>query len=57
MDYAFVYQAPKLMNDSQAPGIGNPRFTKSMDDALRLKQVRHAILGEDVLTRGSIDYL
>ena len=53
-DYAFVYQAPKLMNDSAAPGIGYPRSTELITEALQLKDVRHAILGEDVLTRGRI---
>ena len=52
-DYAFIYQAPKFMSDCATPGIGSARDTQSMRDALQLKQVRHAILGEDILTRGS----
>lgn len=51
-DYVFAYLAPKLMNDTAAPGLVNVRNTKSMQDALNLKNVRHTILGEDVLIRG-----
>jgi diaminohydroxyphosphoribosylaminopyrimidine deaminase/5-amino-6-(5-phosphoribosylamino)uracil reductase len=52
-DYAFIYQAPKFMSDCATPGIGSARETQSMRDALQLNQVRHAIVGEDILTRGS----
>ncbi|CAA6689762.1 MULTISPECIES: bifunctional diaminohydroxyphosphoribosylaminopyrimidine deaminase/5-amino-6-(5-phosphoribosylamino)uracil reductase RibD [unclassified Lentimonas] len=53
-DYAFIYQAPKFMSDSETPGIGSARDTQSMREALQLNDVRHAILGEDILTRGSL---
>lgn len=56
VDYAFVYKAPKLMSDSGTPAIGFSRSTKSMDEALQLKEVRHSILGEDVLIRGHLNY-
>jgi diaminohydroxyphosphoribosylaminopyrimidine deaminase/5-amino-6-(5-phosphoribosylamino)uracil reductase len=54
IDYLFVYQAPKLMSDSVTPGLGTARTTQSMRDALQIHDVRHAILGDDVLTRGSL---
>ncbi len=53
-DYVFIYQAPKFMSDCATPGIGSARHTQSMRDALQLNHVRHAILGEDILTRGSL---
>ncbi|MGK0309346.1 MAG: diaminohydroxyphosphoribosylaminopyrimidine deaminase [Lentimonas sp.] len=55
-DYAFVYKAPKLLNDFATPGMGELRSTKSMDEAIRLKHVRHTVLDEDILIRGNIDY-
>lgn len=51
-EYAFIYQAPKFMSDCASLGIGSARNTQSMHDALRLHHVRHAILGDDILTRG-----
>ncbi len=53
VDYTFIYKAPKFINDSEAPAIGFSQLTQSMNEALQLKQVRHTILGEDVLIRGS----
>lgn len=52
VDYLFSYQAPKFMSDFVAKGIGSERTTQSMDQAIELVKVRHAIVGEDVLTRG-----
>jgi len=51
-DYLFSYQAPKFMSDLQTQGIGSVRETHSMNQAFQLNKVRHAICGEDVLTRG-----
>lgn len=56
VDYAFVYKAPKFINDSETAAIGSSESTQSIDDALQLKQVRHTVLGEDILIRGSLDY-
>lgn len=56
VDYAFVYKAPKFINDSETAAVGSSESTQSMDDALQLKQVRHTVLGEDILIRGSLDY-
>jgi diaminohydroxyphosphoribosylaminopyrimidine deaminase/5-amino-6-(5-phosphoribosylamino)uracil reductase len=53
-DYAFIYQAPKFINDSASPGLGAARQTQSMQDALELKAVRHTILGADVLIQGHL---
>lgn len=53
-DYAFIYQAPKFMSDCATRGIGSARDTQSMGEALQLNDVRHLILGEDVLTRGRL---
>ena len=53
VEYAFIYQAPKFMSDCATLGIGSARDTQSMREALQLNDVRHAILGEDILTRGS----
>ena len=55
-DYAFVYKAPKFINDSETPAIGFSQLTQSMNDALQLKQVRHVVLDRDILMRGSLDY-
>lgn len=52
VDYLFIYQAPKFMADSAARGIGSDRRTTRMEQAIRLENVRHAILGEDVFTHG-----
>ena len=54
-DYAFVYLAPKFINDEAALGIGNPRKTQFMHDAVQLKNVKHAIFGDDVLVRGNFE--
>jgi diaminohydroxyphosphoribosylaminopyrimidine deaminase/5-amino-6-(5-phosphoribosylamino)uracil reductase len=52
VDYIFSYHAPKFMVDSSSVGLGLPRETQSMQEAVELKQVRYAILGEDILSRG-----
>lgn len=51
-DYVFVYQSPKFMADAEAPGPGAPRGTRSMDEALELRDIRRAELGDDSLVRG-----
>ena len=52
VDYVFTYQAPKFIGDSGSKGFGSARATDSMSQAIQLRDVRHAILGQDVLTRG-----
>ena len=56
VNYAFFYKAPKLLNDSATPGMGNLRSTESMDEALQLENIRHTVLGEDILVRGYVNY-
>lgn len=53
-DYVFMYQAPKFMSDAGVKAIGSDRVTQSMSAAIHLYNVRHAILGEDILTRGNL---
>ncbi len=54
VDYIYMYQAPKFIGDSGAVGIGSPRETRSMNEAIELSEVKHAILGNDVLVRGRL---
>ena len=54
LNYCFIYKAAKFMSDSASHGIGSERHTRSMSEAIRLSDVRHKILGDDVLIRGWI---
>jgi riboflavin biosynthesis pyrimidine reductase len=54
-DYLFIYQAPKLMSDAAAPGLGSLRNSKSMDEVFALRSMRMENYGEDRLTRGFIE--
>jgi len=51
-DYAFVYQAPKFLADSDARGIGRPRASRLMSEAFALSELRREAFGPDQLTRG-----
>ena len=51
-DYAFVYKAPKFLGDASAEGVGESRDTEDMAEALSLSEVRHEVLGDDVVIRG-----
>lgn len=51
-DYLFVYQAPKILSDASAPGIGSSRHSQSMSEAFALRDLRFARFGDDRLTRG-----
>jgi len=51
-DYLFIYQAPKLLSDASAPGIGSSRDSQSMDEVFALRDLRYARFGDDRLTRG-----
>ncbi len=53
-DYLFIYQAPTLMSDAAAPGLGSLRHSQSMDEAIVLRELRFSSLGDDRLTRGFI---
>ncbi len=52
LDYLFAYQAPKLLADEDAPGCFTGQEFDDINQAFRLTDVRHAILGEDHLVRG-----
>ena len=51
-DYLFVYQAPKLLSDAVAPGIGSLRNSQSMSDVFVLRDLRQVNLEGDRLIRG-----
>jgi len=53
-DYVFAYQAPCFLADTEAGGIGGPRNTRTMADAIRLKTVRRERFDEDGLVRGGV---
>lgn len=53
-DYLFIYQAPKLMSDAAALGLGSLRYTKSLDEAFTLREMRLKNYGYDRLIRGFI---
>ena len=50
-DYLFVYQAPKLLSDASAPGIGSVRNSQSMMDVFALRNLRQANFDDDRLIR------
>lgn len=56
VDYAFVYKAPKLLNDSEALSMGVSRSTQTMSEAFRFKHAHTNVLGEDVLFRGYVNF-
>lgn len=56
LDYLFVYQAPMLMADASAPGCFSGCSPDSPDEAIRLDEVTHAVVGQDILTRGHVVY-
>ena len=51
-DYLFVYQAPKLLSDASAKGIGSRRESQSMAEVWTLSELQQESLGEDRLIRG-----
>ena len=56
LDYLFVYRAPLLFADDRAKPMFNGLRTERLANAIRLAEVRHEALGEDVLTRGRVQY-
>lgn len=54
LDYLFAYRAPKLLADERALPAFRGLNTSEMADAISLLKVHHAILGEDILTRGHV---
>jgi len=56
LDYLFVYRAPMLFADDRAKPMFNGLRTERPANAVRLSNVRNETLGEDVLTRGWVEY-
>jgi diaminohydroxyphosphoribosylaminopyrimidine deaminase/5-amino-6-(5-phosphoribosylamino)uracil reductase len=56
LDYLLSYQAPTLLADEKGKSILRGLRTETLAQAIRLSQVRHEVLGDDVLTRGFIGY-
>ena len=56
LDYLFAYLAPVLLADDKGKGILRGLRTESLDQAVRLEQVRHEQHGCDILMRGFLKY-
>jgi diaminohydroxyphosphoribosylaminopyrimidine deaminase/5-amino-6-(5-phosphoribosylamino)uracil reductase len=56
VDYAFLYQGALFFADERARAALTGLRTENLSDALRLAEVRHSVLGEDLLTRGFLRY-
>ncbi|HVU18935.1 MAG TPA: bifunctional diaminohydroxyphosphoribosylaminopyrimidine deaminase/5-amino-6-(5-phosphoribosylamino)uracil reductase RibD [Candidatus Didemnitutus sp.] len=56
LDYLYSYQSPMLFADEKGKSILRGLRTETLANAIRLTQVRHDVLGDDVLTRGYIEY-
>ena len=56
MDYLFAYRAPVLLADDKAKSIFSGLRPERPDQAVRLTDVRHEILGDDALMRGRVVY-
>ena len=52
LDYLFSYRAPILLADAEALPAFRGASPGSIAEGWRLKKVRHALFGDDVLTRG-----
>ena len=56
LDYLFVYRAPLLLADDRAKPMLSGLRAEKLVNAVRLADVRHEIFGDDILTRGRVDY-
>lgn len=56
LDYLFVYRAPVLFADDRAKGMFRGLRTERLEEAVRLKNVRHAAFGDDQMMRGEVHY-
>lgn len=56
IDYLFSYRAPMILGDDRAKPMMNGLRTEKLDHAVRLIEVRHSVLGEDMLARGRVVY-
>jgi len=56
LDYLFLYRAPLLFADEQAPAFLRGLAPETPDQGLRLRGLRREVLGDDDLLRGFVDY-
>ncbi len=56
LDYLFTYHAPVLFADDKGKSILRGLRTETLENAIRLTQVRHGVLGDDSLMRGFVHY-
>jgi diaminohydroxyphosphoribosylaminopyrimidine deaminase / 5-amino-6-(5-phosphoribosylamino)uracil reductase len=56
LDYLFAYRAPRLLADGEAPGAFAGAMPTTMGGAYAVREVRHAVLGDDQLLRGFLEY-
>ena len=56
LDYLFVYRAPLLLADDRAMPMFNGLRTERLSNAIRLRELKVEQLGDDVLTRGRVEY-
>ena len=56
LDYLFAYRAPKFLSDDASPAFVSGQEVSLMANCFGLTDVRHAIFGEDQLTRGHLQY-
>jgi diaminohydroxyphosphoribosylaminopyrimidine deaminase/5-amino-6-(5-phosphoribosylamino)uracil reductase len=56
LDYLLAYRAPILLADERSKSAFAGLRTEKLAGALRLADIRHEVLGDDVLTRGRLVY-
>jgi diaminohydroxyphosphoribosylaminopyrimidine deaminase/5-amino-6-(5-phosphoribosylamino)uracil reductase len=56
LDYLFTYHAPVLFADDKGKAILRGLRTETLENAIRLRQVRHEVHGDDALMRGFVTY-
>jgi len=56
LDYLFTYQAPLLLADDKGKSILRGLRTETLAQAIRIKDVRHEVHGDDALMRGFLKY-
>lgn len=56
IDYLYSYRAPIILGDDRAKPMLNGLRTEKLVNAVRMDEVRHSVLGADLLTRGRLVY-
>ncbi|MCB1104012.1 MAG: bifunctional diaminohydroxyphosphoribosylaminopyrimidine deaminase/5-amino-6-(5-phosphoribosylamino)uracil reductase RibD [Cephaloticoccus sp.] len=56
IDYLFSYRAPMILGDDRAKPMMNGLRTEKLVNAVRLTEVHHNVLGDDMLARGRVIY-